>query len=84
MLESIVSGYTPYLVAAGAAVLGFVALIFKSKGKHMAINEANQEATDREVRGRDAVSKEQIESTGISAGDAIERMRRCDGDFVGL
>lgn len=77
---------SPEIIGIIAAVLGVLGFGFMQRkaGKRDAENKTHKDAAKREGRGRDAVSKEQQDTEGLSNSDIVDRMRRRDGDFRGL
>ena len=68
------------IALAGGVLLAIVTFgaLKKKQGADEAETDALKDSVEREERGRDAVAKEQSETTGLSNSDIIERMRRRD------
>jgi len=85
MIASIASWFLTSKLGRGIALAGGVLLAIvtfgamkKKQGHTEAETDALKDGVEREERGRDAVAKEQAETTGLSNSDIIERMRRRD------
>ena len=80
LIDLIAGPILPYILAAGAALVSFMAYgrSKKKQGRTEAETDALKDSVEREERGRDAVAEEQSETTGLSNSDLVERMRRRD------
>ena len=80
LIDLIAGPILPYILAAGAALVSFMAYgsAKKKQGRTEVETDALRDSADRQEKGRDAVAEEQSETTGLSNSDIVERMRRRD------
>jgi len=80
VIELIAGPILPYIMAAGGALLAIMTfgLSQRREGRTEAETDALRDSVEREERGRDAVAKEQTETSGLSNSDIVDRMRSRD------
>lgn len=82
MIWSLITSNLEWLLG-GLAAIG-TALFMRSTGKTAERADHLEKQSEREEKGRDAVSKEKAKTAGANRRTIIDRLRGRDGDWSGM